>query len=264
MSAHAAPWRFSAPHSVLELERLLLAGDGCCVLIAGGQSVLPGLLAGKRQPAHLIDITKIDELRRIEVRSGSTRMGAAVTLTEILESIVATSHSCLARALSYVGTRPIRNRATVGGSLAWADPRAELRLILLALRGAIHTNRRTVPAADFIKGVDQKELLNNEVILGVELPEQGSLNFGEMLDRNSAGRAVVLVAVETKVAMIRITVGGLADRPVTSPWVQRASALNWLKSVTAEYPPLHDPFHSLHYRLAVAGVLVERTLGTGQ
>lgn len=256
-----APWRFSAPASQEELEELL-RDDKNAILIAGGQSLLPRLRVTRPATGHLIDVMRIAALRRIETSGGAARVGAATTFTELVESEVARVCPVIADALAFVGTHTIRNRATVGGSLAWADPRAELPLILLALGATISTTRRNIPIDDFLRGPNVTALSPGEAVLevAVNVPKD-NIRFEEVMGRNSAGRAIALAAVETDSGRYRITAGGLADRPVRSDWLDAPGIDPWLDGVVAAHPDLADPFHSYAYRRTLVRALIDRARG---
>lgn len=261
MTSPAPSWRFSAPTSCAELD-MLLAHDADATLIAGGQNILPILRAGGAAGGHLVDVTRIAALRHIDVANGMARIGATVTFTELLESEVASFCPALADALAFVGTRSIRNRATVGGSLAWAAPRAELPLILLALGATIRTNCRTIAIDSFLCGANATALSRGEAVLEVEFAAPNpSLRFEEVMGRNSAGRAIALVAVESADDRLRATVGGVADRPVRSDWIAPTDLDGWLDRITEINSPLDDPLHSPGYRRALVRALVDRAAG---
>ncbi|MDE2411881.1 MAG: FAD binding domain-containing protein [Sphingomonadales bacterium] len=258
----AASWRFSAPISVAELIALLEAEDaraGTALLVGGGQSLVPGFRAGRYAPAHLIDVMRIEPLRRIVIKPEGARIGAAATFSDLLRSDVAQGWPVLAEALRHVGTVPIRNRTSVGGNLAWAEPRAEWPLMIKAFNARIHTNLRVIAGIDFAIGANRTALRANEVILEVELPPlHHPMAFAETMGRNSAGRGVVLVAVARNDNLIRVTVGGLVDRAVMSPWLSLDESRSWLDAEVARFSVLADPFHSLSYRMAVAKSLIAR------
>ena len=255
--------RYKRPVDLAELIALAEGPAGTTRFLAGGQSLLPGLLAGPVPSVTLLDVGHIAELRRLDIAPSTLWLGAAVTFTEILESGVATVLPALTEALRHVGTATIRNRATVGGSLGWADPRSELLLALLVHDAVIHTSRRIIMPADFACGPFRSILDPGELILGVriDIPTSGSAGFAELLDRNSAGKAIVAIAVSGAVeGLRRVAVAGVADRAVVSPPIASGDAAGWLERLQAE-PALADPFHSIGYRQAMAETLVRRVFG---
>ena len=163
------PTRYSAPASI-EALKALLDDDPGATLIAGGQSLLPPLLAGDRAASHLIDIRNVEALRRLEVTPNHLFLGAGLTFSELLQGPATAAVPALGDALRHVGTHGIRNRATLGGNLAWGDPRAEVPMILMLLDAVIQTDRRTLPAADFSVAPFRTRLERGEIIIGVTVP----------------------------------------------------------------------------------------------
>lgn len=265
MAAHPPlPARYSAPTRIEEAAALLDGEDGAR-LIAGGQSLLPSLLAREIAATHLVDIRNIAELQALDIGADAVFIGAALSYATLLRSPVATRLPALARALRYVGTGPIRNRATLGGNLAWANPRAEIPVVLMAYEATVHTNRRIFPIAELPLGSFHTSLQRGEILRGVmvPVPHDTEIRFLELLDRRSAGRAVVSVAVRPVEGGIRIAVGGLFDRPVTAICApDRTDAA--LAELAEAHPPLLDPFHSVDYRRAMAAVLLRRALTPDQ
>lgn len=258
----AATARYERPGDLAALIARAQGPAGTIHFLAGGQSLLPDLLANPVPPVTLLDISRIPELRALDVTPPTLWLGATVTFTELLESAAATALPVLAEALRYVGTQTIRNRATVGGSLGWTAPRSELLLALLVHDAVIHTSRRTIVPADFACGAFRSILAPGELILGVRIAAGTSGGFAELLDRNSAGRAIVAVAVSRVIGGARrIAVAGVADRAVVSPPIDPADAVGWLEAVADRLPLLDDPFHSVRYRRAMAATLVWRVLG---
>jgi len=263
MTSPAPSWRFSAPTSRAELDTLL-AHDADAIILAGGQGILPILRAGGAAGGHLVDVTRIAALRHIDLTNGTARIGATVTFTELLESEVASFCPALTDAIAFVGTRPIRNRVTVGGSLAWAAPRAELPLILLAVGATIRTNYRAIAADTFLRGAHATALSRGEAVLEVEFAAPNPrLRFEEVMGRNSAGRAIALVAVEAADDRLRATVGGVVDRPVRSDWIAPTDVDAWLDRMTEAHSLLDDPLHSPGYRRALVRALIDRAAGAG-
>jgi carbon-monoxide dehydrogenase medium subunit len=275
-SVHAEPaiGSFRSPRSLTELlDAVAEAGDDV-MIIAGGQSLLPNLARDAARAISLVDVGQVAEMRRIVFAPDHVELGAATNFSEILCSEVSHVLPALAQALRCVGTFTIRNRATVGGSLAWADPRAQLPLVLLIHDAIVHTTHRELAIEEFIQGPFQTALLPGEVVTAVRVryADHAQRGFSQLLDRNSAGKAIVSVALSRSFVdgeeALRLAVGGVADRPVRSPTLRlgrrpstesRAQAVaGWLDSVVSTSPPLADPFHSAHYRREMAGVLMRR------
>jgi carbon-monoxide dehydrogenase medium subunit/6-hydroxypseudooxynicotine dehydrogenase subunit alpha len=165
---------YCAPQTIDEVLALLDdVGDDAKVL-AGGQSLIPLLNFRLARPSLLIDLNRTAGLRAVRRTAGVLRIGA-MTRTAVLErsSLVADGWPVLREASGYIGHTAIRNRGTVGGSVAHADPTAELPVVLTALSARFHvrsrTASRTIAAADFFVGRLTTALQPNEVLVGIEI-----------------------------------------------------------------------------------------------
>jgi carbon-monoxide dehydrogenase medium subunit len=170
-----ASFDYHAPSTVKEAVDLLADLGDSAKLIAGGQSLVPVLALRLAVFDHLIDIRRIDDLRGIEERDGSVWIGAATTEAEIGRSaLVAARVPLLARATPLIGHFQIRNRGTIGGSLAHADASAEYPAVALALDATIEAmsprGHRTIPGTEFFTGIWSTALEPDEVLTGVAFP----------------------------------------------------------------------------------------------
>jgi 2-furoyl-CoA dehydrogenase FAD binding subunit len=198
-----------------------LAEDGNDArVIAGGQTLLPMLSMRLARPKVLIDIMHLPELQKIKADGSAIRIGAAVRQAELLAwPELAKSQPLLAAALPWVGYAQTRNRGTVCGSVAHADPSAEIPLALIALDGTIELSsrrrRRTVSAADFFTGMMSTARDGTELIEAVTVPA-GRRGLGyafQEFGRRHGDFAIVACAAVAAQDGIRIAVGGVADRP---------------------------------------------------
>ena len=198
-----------------------LAEDGNDArVIAGGQTLLPMLSMRLARPKVLIDIMHLPELQKIKAVGSVIRIGAAVRQAELLAwPELAKSQPLLAAALPWVGYAQTRNRGTVCGSVAHADPSAEIPLALIALDGTIELSsrrrQRTVSAADFFTGMMSTARDGTELIEAVTVPA-GRRGLGyafQEFGRRHGDFAIVACAAVAAQDGIRIAVGGVADRP---------------------------------------------------
>lgn len=203
------------------IERLIEAGEDARIL-AGGQSLMAVLNMRLSQPRVLIDVSAIDELRYIERRDDHLAIGAATTQAELLEYASLTDDvPLLAEALPWVGHFQTRNRGTVCGSIAHADPSAELPLCLATLGGEVvlETRRgktRRVAGRNFFQGVLTTDRRADELITEVRFPlkrERHVYRFQEVAMRHG-DFAIVALAAAIGESEIHLGVGGVADRPV--------------------------------------------------
>ena len=188
--------------------------------IAGGQSLMPMLNMRLAKPRILIDIMRLDELWKIEVKQGKVTIGAAVRQAELLEWLPLDRElKLLSLALPWTGHAQTRSRGTICGSIAHADPSAEMPLALLALGGEIvlrsARKRRRVVARDFFLGVMATDRRDDELIEAVEFPtaDNGRCAFREVARRHGDFAIVACAAVKTEHG-VRLAVGGVSDMPV--------------------------------------------------
>ena len=170
-----APFEYHAPTTVTDATNLLAeAGDSAKVL-AGGQSLVPMLALRLAVFEHLVDIGRIDELQGIERRDDALWIGAGTTQARVEASDeVASAVPLLTKATPFVGHFQIRNRGTLGGSIAHADPAAEYPGVALALDASMHVRsskgRRTIAARDFFDSLWTTTMEPDELLDGVSFP----------------------------------------------------------------------------------------------
>jgi carbon-monoxide dehydrogenase medium subunit len=173
-----AAFEYHVPADVRESVSLLADLGENAKVIAGGQSLVPMLALRLAVFDHLVDLRRVAELRGIERRNGTMWIGAATTQAAIERSAdVAEAVPLLTRATPLIGHFQIRNRGTLGGSLAHADAAAEYPAVALALDAEFETEspsgRRTIAAADFFTGLWTTDLAADEVLTGVTFPLWG-------------------------------------------------------------------------------------------
>lgn len=194
--------------------------------IAGGQSLGPMLNLRLARPARLVDISNIDELRNIEDCGAFVRFGAAVTHARIEDETGAIAGmEALARVARGIAYRAVRNRGTIGGSLAHADPAADWPLVLAALGATIVVQGargpRRIDAAAFMLGSYVTQLGEDELVTAVEVPKLGAgarwayRKFCRKAGEFAQAAAAVLLDPERRVA--RVFIGAPADRPTSLP-----------------------------------------------
>jgi carbon-monoxide dehydrogenase medium subunit len=275
------PFAYEAPTAVAEAVDLLVEhGDEASVL-AGGQSLIPLLALRLARPAVLIDINGIRELSGVSAVNGSVAIGA-VTREYVAEesSTVADAVPLLAAALPLIGHEAIRSRGTIGGSLAHADPAAELPAVARALdaefvvRGP--AGERVIPAAEWFEGYlttsRQPDELLTEVRFPVAKPGTGS-SFEEVTRRHGdfamVGLATSLVLSGGVISEARLAFAGVSDVPVRATAAedllagQRPSEELFdeaARRATADLDPPADLHGSSDYRKTVAAAVVRRGL----
>jgi carbon-monoxide dehydrogenase medium subunit len=207
------------------LQLLATHGDNAKVL-SGGQSLMPAMNLRLLSPEWLIDIGDLGELRGIEVNGGTLRIGALTRHVDLANSPDLATHApLLTEAVGHVAHPAIRNRGTLGGSLAHADPASELPACMLALDATIivrgQGGERRIAARDFFTGIYQTALSAGELLIAVELPvvQRNSSHFFHEFARRHGDYAIVGMAAQAIVrggafADLRIALFAVGDRPV--------------------------------------------------
>ena len=220
-----APFDYLRPDDEEEaLEALAEAGDDAR-LLAGGQTLMPMLNMRLVEPALLIDISRLSGRAGISDDGSHIEVGAAATQAD-LETWPALARRAplLAQALPLLGHVQTRSRGTVCGSIAFADPSAELPLCLAALGGEVvlrsRAGKRTLPAAEFQTGMLSTACREDEMVAAVRFPvaEPGAGYAFTEFARRHGDFAIVAVAAIARAKRIRIGVGGVAEKPVAVEW----------------------------------------------
>ena len=260
----AAPFSYARPQTLEEALALLEKhGEGARVL-AGGQSLMPSLNMRLSAPDLLVDVSRLP-LKDISLDRGVVRIGALATHAEIERSEIVARHlPLLAEAVKHVAHPAIRNRGTLGGSLALADPAAEYPACALALDASIvlrsPKGERTVRAAAFFKGLFETDLRPGELVVAMEAPAQLSDERSAFLElaRRHGDYAIVGLAAfkgaETRFAFLNV-----GPTPVLAKDAALKKTLAEAKAaLKAELSPTADLYNSAATKLHLAGVLLER------
>jgi carbon-monoxide dehydrogenase medium subunit len=275
------PFEYACPTSIAEAVALLAAHGGEAKPLAGGQSLVPMLAFRVTAPSLLVDLRKLAELRHIKIAADGVRLGAMVRWRDILEDKkLAAAHPLLVAAVEHVAHYQIRNRGTVGGSLAHADPAAELPAVAVTCEATIaalgKTGERVIAAADFFRGPLMTALNADEIIIEIRFPAwppRRRFGFQEFARRRGdfalAGAAVFYDEDGGKVRNAHVGAVGVADRPlrliaveqvlngsaIGEPIIAKAEA-----AASASVDPADDIHASGAYRKTLIGVMVERAL----
>ncbi|WP_407180680.1 FAD binding domain-containing protein [Bradyrhizobium sp. STM 3562] len=219
-----AAFDYLRAESVNEVLEGLSNEGGNARVLAGGQSLMAMLNMRLAKPKLLIDIMRLKELNRIEEQAGVVTIGAGVRQGALLAwPELARTQPLLELALPWVGHVQTRSRGTICGSLAHADPSAEMPLALVALGGEVHLRnarrRRRVAANEFFVGMMATARAEDEFIEAVSFPAQGpgKCAFREVARRHGDFAIVACAAVATSKG-IRFAVGGVADVPMARDW----------------------------------------------
>jgi len=277
-----APFEYLDPRTVPEAVALLARHGEGAKLLAGGQSLVPLMNMRLARPRQLIDLNRIDDLAYIRGTEGGLRIGG-MTRQEALEhsSVVAACCPLLAETIALIGHPAIRSRGTIGGSLAHADPAAELPAAVLALDGRITLTgprgARTLDARSFFVGALTTALAADEVLTEIAvpaLPPATGTCFLEVARRHGdfalAGvAAIVAVESDGTCGRVRLALCGVGQTPIRG---EPAEALlegrrpdddlfaEIQRRVSESLRPDGDLHASADYRREVAGVLARRAL----
>jgi 2-furoyl-CoA dehydrogenase FAD binding subunit len=216
-----APFDYMRAQTPEEALDVLGEARGNARVLAGGQSLLPMLNMRLARPEVLVDIMAVEAWRKIETGHSEWRIGAAVRQADLeRHPDLAHCQPLLAAALPWVGHTQTRSRGTVCGSVAHADPSAELPLVLVALGGTIHlrTRRRTrqLPAEQFFTGMMATARSEDEIIEAVSLPaaRPGTGYAFREVARRHGDFAIIGCAAVVDGGSARLAIAGVADRPV--------------------------------------------------
>ena len=275
------PFDYACPTTLSEAVALLASRDDAKAL-AGGQSLVPMLAFRLAQPALLVDLRKLAELRKITISADGVRLGAMVRWRDILDDDrLTTAQPLLKAAVAEVAHYQIRNRGTVGGSLAHADPAAEMPGIAVTCEAEIHvrgkSGSRMIKAGEFFVGPLMTALAADEIIVEVRLPawpagrRWGFQEFARRRGDFALAAAAVFYDEEDggKICNAHVGAIGVADRPLRLHAVE--NILNGRRldddtmakadaAASAAVNPDGDIHASAAYRRALIGTMVERAL----
>jgi aerobic carbon-monoxide dehydrogenase medium subunit len=276
------PFEYACPTKLSEAVALLAARNGDAKLLAGGQSLVPMLAFRLAAPALLVDLRKLPELREIDVSKGGVVLGSMVRWCDILaDARLRTAQPLLLAAVAHVAHYQIRNRGTIGGSIAHADPAAEMPGIALTCEADIATvgtaGARVIKAADFFIGPLMTVLEPDEIIVEIRFPAwpaQRRWGFQEFARRRGdfamAAAAVWYDQDEgAKARNAHVGAIGVGDRPqrllaveavLNGRRIDDATIAQAEAAACAAVDPQTDIHASADYRRALVGTMVERAL----
>lgn len=272
---------YHRPASVDEALELLARFGADAKLIAGGQSLVPMMNMRLASPAHLVDINDLSELAQVRVRGDRLEVGALARHRAVAASPLVAEHCpLLAKATRTIGHDAIRERGTVGGSLAHADPAAQHALVAITLGARLTLARkggqRVVDAQEFLLSAMTTALEPDEMVLSVSYPRAaaGEASAYRMFNQRHGDYAIVAVAVtlaleEGRVGSLRIGVGGVTPVPqrldaVAQEFRGRAASPDWVAQVAraarGAVAPEDQPRVPALYRKELTETLVARAL----
>lgn len=275
------PFEYVAPTSLEEVLDLLAEHGDEAKVIAGGQSLVPLLAMRLARPSVLIDINLVPELRSFEEQDDRVVFGATIRERDAERSpVVSKRLPVMAEALPLIGHVSIRNRGTVGGSVAHADPAAELPAVAVVTGAEMvvsgRRGERRVPADQFFLGHFSTALADDECLVEVQVPTgppAAGWAFREVSRRHGdfalVGVAAMVALAEGRIREARICLMGVADRPVRALDAEAALAgaspaedafAEAAIGAVRDLSPASDVHGSSEYRRHLAAVTVRRAL----
>ena len=265
-----APFAYKKARSLDEAVALLADKDAR--LLAGGQSLIATLNMRLSAPSLLIDINGLTGLNGISVKGGAVEIGALARHAQAERSDVIAKHAPLiARAMPHIGHPAIRNRGTLGGSIAFADPAAELPACLLALEGEVEATgpkgKRTIKAQDFFMGLFETALAPHEVLTAIRVPaanKDARVGFAELARRHGdyaiVGLAASARADGKSLADVRLAFFGVGNTPVRVKKAETTLASGNIEAAVAalDLEPHDDVQATAKVKKHLAGVLLRR------
>jgi carbon-monoxide dehydrogenase medium subunit len=275
----SSPFEYSRATSLDDALAKLRASNGDAKFIAGGHSLVPLMKLRLSEPKVLIDIARIPGLAGVREKDGKIEIGAGTVHHDVASSaLLRKMCPAIAECAGDIGDPQVRNRGTIGGSLAHADPAADYPAVMLALDAEMHLKGpngwRVVKAADFFKGLFTVDLAGDEIIAGVQFSPVKPAAYAKLHQRASHFAIVgVAAAVDVKDGVIqsaRIGVTGasayatrltevektLAGKPATAATVEAAA-----QNAGAKLQDVNADIHaSEEYRRAMVAIFTERAL----
>jgi carbon-monoxide dehydrogenase medium subunit len=274
----ASAFSYARATSVIHALELLAAHGDSAKVLSGGQSLMPAMNLRLISPELIIDISEIAELRELAVRGNVLYIGALTRHVDLARSPEIAAHApLLTEAIAHVAHPAIRNKGTLGGSLAHADPASELPACMMALNATIiirgPAGERRMAAGDFFTGIYETALSAQELLVAVELPvaEKNSAHFFCEFARRHGDYAIVGVAAQAIVqgdafADLRMAFFAVGDRPLLVRAASRLVGIAVTPAVLAdastalgeELDPESDQQASAAMRRHLAKVLLAR------
>jgi carbon-monoxide dehydrogenase medium subunit len=257
-------FNYHRPASLEEATRILSANEEAKP-VAGGMTLLPTMKLRLAQPSDLVDLSAIDELTGIRDTGAAIEIGAMTRHADVAASdVVRSGIPALAQLADGIGDAQVRNRGTIGGSIANSDPAADYPAAVIGLNATVKTDRREIAADDFFTGMFETALQDGEIVVSVSFPKPKKAAYAKF--PNPASRyAVVGVMVADTDDGVRVAVTG------ASSYAHRASAYeaalagsltpDAIDGISIDPSMLNSDLHaSAEYRAHLVGVMAKRAI----
>lgn len=257
-------FRYHRPTSLADARRIIDAAENPNV-IAGGMTLLPTMKLRLSRASDLVDLGAIDALRGMRLDGRDVVIGATVVHADVAaSSMVRDAIPALAELAGAIGDAQVRNRGTLGGSVANSDPAADYPAALLGLGATVHTDRRDIPADDYFVGMFETALEVNEIIEQVRFPAPKRAAYAKF--PNPASRyAVVGVFVAETNRGVRVAITGAGACAYREPTMEAALEADFsaaaLDGIRVDAGDLNGDLHaSPEYRAHLVGVMAKRAV----
>lgn len=249
-------------------DAVALFGKGTeAKFLAGGQTLLPVMKQRLAAPSDVIDVAKIKDMIGIDVSGDAVTIKAATTHYDVAQNdAVRKAIPALAHLASMIGDPAVRHRGTIGGSLANNDPAADYPAAVLALGATVKTNKRSMTAEDFFKGLFSTALEDGEIITAVSFPVPAKAGYAKMRHPASRFALTGVFVAKTKSGDVRVAATGASQSGVMRvPPIEQALKANWsasaLDSVSIPASGLLADIHgSADYRANLVKVMGQRAV----
>jgi len=255
---------YQKPASLDEAIRAL-GSDEEAKLVAGGMTLIPTLKQRLARPSELVDLAAISSLKGISEDGGAVVIGAMTRHADVNRSpVVKAGIPALAAMAGLIGDPAVRNRGTIGGSIANNDPAADYPAAVVALNATVRTNKREIAGDDFFTGLFETALEPDEIITAVRFPKVAQANYQKF--RNPASRyAIVGVFVAKTTAGVRLAVTGAGAVVFRVPEMEAALAKSFaadaIKDIAIPQDGLNSDIHaSAEYRAHLVNVMARRAV----
>jgi aerobic carbon-monoxide dehydrogenase medium subunit len=256
---------YHKPTSVADAVKLLSADEDARA-ISGGQSLLPALKHRLNRPSALVDLTGIAELKGIKREGDKITVGALTRHVEVENNAdIKAAIPALAYMAGHLGDIQVRNRGTMGGSVANNDPAADYPSAVLGLGATVVTDKRRIPADDFFLGMFTTALEPGELLVAIEFPVPEKAGYAKM--RNPASRYVMagVFVAKTRNGEVRVAVNGAGPGVFRQTEMEQALSANWSPDAVANIKQpsegLNSDIHgSAEYRAHLVTVMAKRAV----
>ncbi len=257
-------FNYKKPSSISEAKSIFSSCDDASY-IAGGMTLIPTLKQRLAMPSDLIDLSSISELKSIKVEEECITVGAMCSHKQISESDkIRTALPALSNLASMIGDPQVRNRGTIGGSVANSDPSADYPAALLSLNAKIYTSERTIDVEDFFIGLFETTLNEGEIVTKISFPICEKASY-KKFPNPASGYAVVGAFLSMKNDIIRVAITGAGPKVFRIKQMEeklsKSFSTDSIKDIVVSHDDLNSDLHaSSEYRSHLINVMVNRAV----